>query len=64
MGDDGARAMRRIRDRGGRTIAESEETAIIFGMPGEAIRSGGVESVLPLRDIPHAIQRLCSGDRP
>ena len=61
MGDDGARAIRQVRDRGGRTIAESEESAIIFGMPGEAIRTGAVEAVLPLRDIPHAIQRLCAG---
>ena len=38
MGDDGAEAIRGVRERGGRTIAESSESAIIFGMPAEAIR--------------------------
>jgi two-component system chemotaxis response regulator CheB len=61
MGDDGAEAMKRVRARGGRTIAESEETAIIFGMPNEAIKTGAVEHVLPLGRIPEAIQRLCAG---
>ena len=61
MGDDGADAIKRVRARGGRTIAESSETAIIFGMPNEAIKTGAVEHVLPLGRIPDAIQRLCSG---
>ncbi|HKO01094.1 MAG TPA: chemotaxis protein CheB, partial [Thermoanaerobaculia bacterium] len=43
------------------TIAESAETAIIFGMPGEAIKTGGIDHVLPLGDIPNAIHRLCAG---
>jgi two-component system chemotaxis response regulator CheB len=61
MGDDGAEAIQRVRARGGRTIAESAETAIIFGMPNEAIKTGAVEHVLPLGRIPDAIQRLCAG---
>jgi two-component system chemotaxis response regulator CheB len=60
MGDDGARAIRIVRDRGGHTIAESADTAIIFGMPREAIRTGAVEEVLPLGQIPEAIRRRCS----
>ncbi|HPS00441.1 MAG TPA: chemotaxis-specific protein-glutamate methyltransferase CheB [Candidatus Sumerlaeota bacterium] len=48
MGDDGARALKEIRDAGGETIAESEETALLFGMPREAIRCGAAHSVLPL----------------
>ena len=59
MGDDGARSIRQVRERGGRTIAESEATAIIFGMPGEAIKTGCVEEVLPLNEIPDAVARLC-----
>jgi two-component system chemotaxis response regulator CheB len=59
MGDDGAESIRMVRDAGGRTIAESPETAIIFGMPAEAIRTGAVEEVLPLPKIPEAIRRLC-----
>jgi two-component system chemotaxis response regulator CheB len=61
MGDDGSESIRKVRDRGGRTIAESSQTAIIFGMPNEAIKTGAVEQVLTLDDIPGAIQRLCAG---
>jgi two-component system chemotaxis response regulator CheB len=61
MGDDGAKGIRQVRSRGGRTIAESAESAIIFGMPGEAIRTGSIDDVLPLRDIPAAITRQCTG---
>jgi len=61
MGDDGARAIRKVRERGGHTIAESADTAIIFGMPGEAIKTGCVNEVLPLGEIPGAIVRLCGG---
>jgi two-component system chemotaxis response regulator CheB len=53
--------MKRVRARGGRTIAESAETAIIFGMPNEAIKTGAVERILPLGQIPDAIHRLCAG---
>ena len=61
MGDDGAEAIRTVRERRGRTIAESAETAIIFGMPNEAIKTGCVDDVLPLGQIPAAIERLCTG---
>jgi two-component system chemotaxis response regulator CheB len=61
MGDDGSRAVKQIHDRGGKTIAESEKTAIIFGMPGEAIKTGGIDEILPLAEIPDAIRRICSG---
>lgn len=59
MGDDGADAIRRVRERGGKTIAESPDTAIIFGMPGQAIKTGAVDQVLPLTEIAGAIERLC-----
>lgn len=61
MGDDGAEAIRIVRDAGGRTIAESAESAIIYGMPAEAVKTGAVEEELPLSDIPEAIRRLCMG---
>ena len=61
MGDDGAEAIRKVRGRGGKTIAESAETAIIFGMPNEAIKTGCVDEVLALPEIPGAIERLCTG---
>ena len=61
MGDDGSRGLKKIRERGGRTIAESEESAIIYGMPGAAVKTGAVQEVLHLRRIPAAIQLLCTG---
>lgn len=61
MGDDGAEAIRGVHDRGGKTIAESAESAIIFGMPSEAIKTGAVDEVVALSHIPEAIRRLCAG---
>jgi two-component system chemotaxis response regulator CheB len=55
MGDDGADAMVRIRRGGGETIAESEESAIVFGMPAAAISRGGAERVLPAERIARGI---------
>jgi two-component system chemotaxis response regulator CheB len=51
MGNDGAAAMTRLKAGGGRTIAESEETAVVFGMPQELIQRGGASAVLPCQDI-------------
>lgn len=47
MGYDGAEQMARLRQLGGQTIAESEETAVVFGMPAELIKRGGATMVLP-----------------
>jgi two-component system chemotaxis response regulator CheB len=55
MGYDGADAFTEIRKRGGRTIAESEETAVVFGMPAELIERGGASVVLPLDRIAHQL---------
>ena len=51
MGNDGATTMTRLRAQGGRTIAEAEETAIVWGMPGELVRAGGAYAVVPLEGI-------------
>jgi two-component system chemotaxis response regulator CheB len=56
MGDDGRRGVEQVKREGGSVIAESEESAVIFGMPQQAIRSGCVDRVLPLGSIPTAIQ--------
>jgi len=56
MGDDGRRGVRKVSSSGGLVIAESEETAVIFGMPQQAIRTGMVDMVLPLGDIAASIQ--------
>lgn len=58
MGSDGAEMMVKIREAGGRTIAESEETCVVFGMPKEAIRRGGAEFVLPSYKIADKIVEL------
>lgn len=51
MGNDGVGAMTTLRTLGGRTIAEAEETAVVWGMPGELVKSGGAEEVLPIQGI-------------
>ena len=62
MGSDGAQGTRAIRDAGGEVWAESEESAVIFGMPKEAIATGAVRRVLPLGDIgPALVTRLRLG---
>jgi two-component system chemotaxis response regulator CheB len=60
MGNDGAADMARLRTLGGRTIAEAEETAVIWGMPGELVRAGGAELVAPLTDIAHHLMSWAS----
>jgi two-component system chemotaxis response regulator CheB len=55
MGNDGAAAMAALRAAGGRTIAEAESTAVVWGMPGELARRGGAEQVLPLHAIADAL---------
>lgn len=48
MGDDGARGMKEMHDVGCQTLAEDESTCVVFGMPKEAIRLGGVSRIVPL----------------
>lgn len=57
MGNDGAATLAELRKQGGRVIAEAEETAVIWGMPGELVRRGGADAVLSLPDIAAAIVR-------
>jgi len=51
MGNDGAEAMAELRRGGGQTIAEAEETAVVWGMPGELVRANGATWVVPLPKI-------------
>jgi two-component system chemotaxis response regulator CheB len=57
MGDDGRIGALAIRAAGGTVIAESEETAVIFGMPRQVIRCGAADLVLPLDEIARTVQR-------
>jgi two-component system chemotaxis response regulator CheB len=55
IGDDGAAQMVAIRQAGGQTIAESAETAVVYGMPREAVERGGAEVVVPNYEIAEEI---------
>jgi two-component system chemotaxis response regulator CheB len=55
MGDDGAAELTRLHELGGRTIAESETTAVVFGMPSELVRRNGADEVLPVDRIGHRL---------
>jgi two-component system chemotaxis response regulator CheB len=58
MGNDGADAMTELRTTGGKTIAEAEETAVVWGMPGELVRAGGASFTVPLPKIAEQLQKL------
>ena len=60
MGDDGTEGVLEVKRRKGITIAESEESSVIFGMPKKAISSGAVDHVVPLGKISGAIMTLFS----
>ncbi len=55
MGADGAQGMLRMREKGAYNIAQDEKTSVVFGMPKEAIKLGGVDEVLSLYEIPQRI---------
>jgi two-component system chemotaxis response regulator CheB len=55
MGDDGARGMLEMKQAGAATFAQDEATCVVFGMPKEAIKLGGVDKILPLQSVARAI---------
>jgi two-component system chemotaxis response regulator CheB len=63
MGADGAEGAREVHRAGGEVWAESEETAVVFGMPGEAIATGAVKRVLRLGDMGPALAALARRKR-
>jgi two-component system chemotaxis response regulator CheB len=60
MGNDGAAAMALMHAGGGRTIAEAEETAVVWGMPGELVKANGADFVVPLDRIAAQLKTLVS----
>jgi two-component system chemotaxis response regulator CheB len=58
MGCDGAMGLKRMRDAGSVTYAQSEETCVVYGMPKEAVQRGAVEHVMPLERISGALLDL------
>jgi two-component system chemotaxis response regulator CheB len=61
MGDDGARGMLEMKNAGAHTIAQDEATSVVFGMPHEAIKRGGVAKILPLDGIVGEVMRITMG---
>ena len=55
MGDDGARGMKLLHDQGARTLAQDEQTCVVFGMPKQVIALGAVDEVLPITRVAQAI---------
>jgi len=55
MGDDGAQGLKELHETGAHTIAQDEASCVVFGMPKEAIALGGVDQILPLNQIAHAV---------
>jgi two-component system chemotaxis response regulator CheB len=62
MGSDGAAGLLKLRDAGAETVAQDEESCVVFGMPRKAIEAGAAGCVLALEDMAehlerHAVQR-------
>ncbi|HAS88764.1 MAG TPA: chemotaxis response regulator protein-glutamate methylesterase [Desulfovibrio sp.] len=60
MGDDGAKGMKEMHDAGTYCIAQDEASCVVFGMPQEAIKHGGVDKIMPLKNIPGAVVNHCN----
>jgi two-component system chemotaxis response regulator CheB len=61
MGDDGAAGLLEMRNAGARTVAQDEATCVVYGMPKEAVKRGGVEKTVPLANIGREIMQQLSG---
>ncbi len=59
MGNDGAAGVREAKQQGAQVIAEAEESAVVFGMPREAIATGAVDRVVPLEQMVREIVYRC-----
>jgi len=62
MGKDGAEGLLALRNAGAYTIAQDEESCVVFGMPGEAVRIGAADAVLPLSQIADQALRHVQAD--
>jgi two-component system, chemotaxis family, protein-glutamate methylesterase/glutaminase len=63
MGEDGASGLGEIRAAGGFTVAQSEQTCVVYGMPKAAIERGYAMRIADLQDLPSILQAQCSPDR-
>ena len=60
MGSDGAAGLLHLREAGASTIAQDEDSCVVFGMPREAIRLGAAQYVLPLQKIGRRLEQIIS----
>ncbi|MDH5545801.1 MAG: chemotaxis response regulator protein-glutamate methylesterase [Gammaproteobacteria bacterium] len=60
MGNDGAEGLREMKEAGASTIAQDENTSVVWGMPGEAVKAGGVDVILPLGKVAGKILHFVS----
>lgn len=60
MGDDGAKGMLEMKETGAKTIAQDEKSCVVFGMPHEAIKQGGVDKVVSLEGIAGEVLKNCN----
>lgn len=58
MGDDGVEGLRKLKQHGGRVVAQDRATSVVYGMPGAAVEAGVVDQSLPLDQITGAILRF------
>lgn len=59
MGNDGAQGLKNILDAGGITLAQDEQTSVVWGMPGSAIRLNAAQKILPIHTISQSILMAC-----
>jgi chemotaxis response regulator CheB len=64
MGSDGAQGMKELKSIGAYTVAQNEQTSVVFGMPAVAIQIGAAQDVLPLNKIAHALLKHARHRRP
>ncbi|HBT20199.1 MAG TPA: chemotaxis response regulator protein-glutamate methylesterase [Peptococcaceae bacterium] len=61
MGSDGVRGLKKIKEYGGKALAESEETCIVYGMPKSAVEAGVVDEIQPLYRLAERISEIAAG---
>lgn len=63
MGNDGAKGMKEMHDAGARTIAQDEQSCVVYGMPKEAVKEGGVDDVVALDNITRHLVSILASSR-
>ncbi len=63
MGNDGAKGMKEMHDAGAHTIAQDEQSCVVYGMPKEAVKEGGVDDVVALDNITRHLVSILASSR-